>query len=562
MAPRPAKRARPSPSASPDPLNLDERDHEHGESSASHLVSFLTGYADHHSSGSSSGDEEDADGFDIPSEDEDEDDIEDDRDGDDVDGTPTKRAKTGLVGSSTPNNRKTTPRKRKGSQIPTKGRGTTPRKTPNKRKLDPLEILERNILNQQGEGEDGPEGIIRITKSDRYFAFAARSSRTSGNSYSALAKPLSQIQYDQYTASSSTARAALCPPEKFQERYDQWDLELDQGFNLLFYGFGSKRTTINRFAERRLSKRGNVVVINGYFPGLGIRDILNSIEDNLSVPQGIKLSSSASTSTTIERSANRIYSYFLPPETIPSARKKDYPTAKNDLYLIVHNLDSPSLRKPITLSIFSLLASSPRIHIIATFDHLHTPLLFSPSLTNSPPHSYEPGGWDGNIPTSRGYNWIYHNLTTYAPYTTELSYLKLSASSALSLSSSHSGISEEGALQILKSVPPMAARLLKLLLVKQLQNLPPDPAHHVAYPLNQISPIFAVDNDILQSLAKEKFIAREEERYDALIGEYRDHGLVVEAALDSEGRTGRWIWVPLGKAAIERVLETMKEVEV
>ncbi|WWC66668.1 uncharacterized protein I206_100572 [Kwoniella pini CBS 10737] len=557
MPPRPAKRARPSsPSASPDPLAINE---EENEPSASHLVSFLTGYADHHSSGSSSDEEGDHDGFDLHSEDDDDDDddIDVDREGDDdINTTPTKRAKTGLIGNSTPNTRKTTPRKKKGSQTPGKG---TPRKTPNKRKLDPLEILERNILNQD---EEGQEGIIRVSKSDRYFAFSARSSRTSGNSYSALAKPLSQIQYDDYIASSSKARAKLYPPERSEERYDQWELEIQQGFNLLYYGFGSKRTTINRFVEQRLSKRGNVVVINGYFPGLSIRDILNSIEDSLSVPQDIKLSASSSTSTTIERSASRIYSYFLPPEAIPVTRKKDYPVAENDLYLIIHNVDSPSLRKPIALSTLSLLATSPRIHIIATFDHLHTPILFSPSLTNTPSHQYKSEGWDGNIPSSRGFNWIYHNLTTYSPYTTELSYLKLSASSSLSLSSSNNGISEEGALQILKSVPPMAARLLKLLLIKQSQNLPQDPKYHIAYPLNQVSPIFAVDNDILQTLAKEKFIAREEERYDALIGEYRDHGLVVEAAIDSEGRTGRWIWVPLGKAAIERVLATMKEVEV
>ncbi|KAK6905341.1 hypothetical protein I203_106168 [Kwoniella mangroviensis CBS 8507] len=545
MPPRATKRARPSsPSPSPDPIVAEQID---DEPSASHLVSFLTGYADHHSSASSSGDE----GFDAPSDDNDDDDVDVDEE-DDLDGTPTKRAKTGLIGTSTPT-KKGTPRKRTGSKTP--GGGNTPKKTPNKRKLDPLEILEKTE----------EEGIIRVSKSDRYLAYQSRTSRTSGNSYSSLVKPLSQKQYDTYTASSSAAREEIRPPEQFEERYDQWEMELEEGFNLIFYGFGSKRNTINRFVEKRLSKRGEVVVVNGHFPQMGIREILNSIEDNLSVPQNIKLRSSIiNNSSTIERSAHRIYSYFLPPNSIPQAKKKDYPISKNDLYLIIHNLDSTSLRKPISLSVLSLLASSPRIHLIASFDHLRTPLLFSPSLTNTPPHVYGDGSWTGEIPIQRGFNWLYHNLTTYAPYTTELSYLKLSASTHLSLSSSSStsGISEEGALQILKSVPPMAARLLKLLLTKQLSNLPPEPTHHIAYPPNQVSPIFAVDNDILQSLAKEKFIAREEERYDALIGEYRDHGLVVEASLDGEGRTGRWVWVPLGKAAIERVLETMKEVEV
>ncbi|WVR03531.1 hypothetical protein IAU60_000523 [Kwoniella sp. DSM 27419] len=549
MPGRPSKRPRPAsyspevPTHHRDGLDLREDD---DEPSASHLVSFLTGYADHHSSGSSSGD--DRDGFELPSDD-DEEDEEEERDPDEEDEptTPGRRAKTGLVGTST--SRKTTPRKRKGSKTP--GGGVTPRKTPSKKRLDPLEL---EAADQQG--------IIRLSKADRYFVHAGRPQRSSGNSYSLLEQPLSQAQYDRYTSESSEARARLRPPEAYEERYDQWLAELDAGYGLMFYGFGSKRLAVNRFAKSRLASRGHLVVINGHFPQLSIRDMLSSVEDTLSAPQDIPIPAS-SNSNPIERSAHRIYSYFLPLEAIHPSKRKQHAISDKDLYLVMHNIDSPSLRTPRSVSTLSLLASSPRIKIISTFDHLHTPLLFSPSLNNTPPHTYPPGGWTGTPHTDRGFNWIYHNMTTYAPYDLELSYLRLSAASShLSLSSSTSGISEEGALQILRSVPPMAARLLKLLLTKQLSNLPPDAKHHTAYAATQIAPVFAIDNDIMQAAAKEKFIAREEERYDALIGEFRDHGLVVEAQVDPEGRTGRWIWVPLGKAAVERVLETMQEVEV
>ncbi|OCF36182.1 hypothetical protein I316_02054 [Kwoniella heveanensis BCC8398] len=645
---RATKRARPS-SPSPDPIALaaaagtssssrstriksqpkhrpydeeggydDEDDEGHelpheAEASASHLVSFLTGYADHHSSGgSSSGDEldRDRDGFELPSEDDEDDDPDLDLDQEDIDdredgaggpSTPSKRLKSGLIGtstSSTPRKTpKTTPRKQR-----TAGAGSkTPRKTPGKKTAkDRLEELEKNEL----------QGIIRFSRSDRYFVNTSKPSRTSGNSYSALAQPLSQAQYDKYTAHSSAIRDKIRPADFGVERYDQWTAELDGGgFGLMFYGFGSKRTTINRFVKERLAPLGNVVVINGHFPQLSIRDVLSNIEDSLSIPQDIPIPPS-SNATPLDRSAHRIYSYFQspPPPSLSSVspRKRgvkaqvpkatpptSHAISDKDLYLVIHNIDSPSLRSPRSLNILSLLSSSPRIKLIATFDHLHTPLLFSPALNNTPPHDYlnvnndhvDDGLFSSSTtptPTlkssstitapTRGFNWIYHNLTTYAPYDLELSYLRLSASSHLSLSNSNtdgSGISEEGALQILKSVPPMAARLLKLLLVKQLANLPSDPKYHTAYHLssssslsNQASPVFAVDNDILMAAAKEKFIAREEERYDALIGEYRDHGLVVEALLDGEGRTGRWVWVPLGKAAIERILETMSEVEV
>ncbi|KAK8845501.1 hypothetical protein IAR55_006214 [Kwoniella newhampshirensis] len=572
MAPRPTKRRRAASPASPDLTALPtgappDLDHDgDDEPSASHLVSFLTGYHDHHSSGSSSeGEGGDRDGFEQPSDDEEEDD-DADLDLDEEDDaatesrrTPSKRGRTGLVGSSTPKSKGGggTPRRGGGRGSRTPGAsGMTPRKTP-KRKTALEE--EQDLVGLGGGG-----GIIQPSKADAYFLLASRPSRTSGNSYSSLARPLSQKAYDKYTSQSSSSRSTLIPPETFEERYDQWSAELEAGFGLLFYGFGSKRSAINRFVRERLAKQGHCVVINGHFPQLGIRDVLSQIEDTLGVPQEIPVPNNCT--TPVDRSAHRIYAHFLPHDSIPASKRREYPLAKAPLYLVIHNIDSPSLRSPKALSILSLLASSPLIRLIATYDHLHTPLIFSSTLTNSPPHSIAPGEWKGTPPPSRGFNWLHHNLTTYAPYTLELSYLRLSASAtSLSLSAAGgagNGISEEGALQILRSVPPMAARLLKLLLTRQLANLPPTPIHHTAHPAAQIAPIFAVDNDVLQGMAKDKFVAREPERYEALIGEYRDHGLVVEAGLDGEGRTGRWVWVPLGKAAVERVLETMKEVEV
>jgi origin recognition complex subunit 2 len=108
----------------------------------------------------------------------------------------------------------------------------------------------------------------------------------------------------------------------------------------------------------------------------------------------------------------------------------------------------------------------------------------------------------------------------------------------------------------------MALRLLKLLIQRQVASLPPDIAAQAAFPANPIAPVCAVDNDLLQTQAREKFIAREEERYNALMGEFKDHGLVTEALQDEDGRQGRWVWIPLGKAALERVVAEMGNVEV
>lgn len=511
---------------------------EDEEASASHLVSFLTGYDDRHHSDNEHGssDEDRQEGS--------EDDFDDDVDGDedpDEEATPTKRAKTGLVGTSTPRSIRSTP---------SKSRRTTPRKPATPSRMP----------------QEGDPGFVRPTRSDAYFFSTSRSSKTSGNSYSALVKPLSQAQYERYASKARSSGKSREVVEQLQEdyarRFDQWEAELEEGFNLLTYGFGSKRRVLNRFVKERLSRRGNCVVVNGHFPGTNIRDVLGQIEDTLGIPQHVPIPTSAT--TPLEKLAYRIYGYFLPATAIHASVREEWSTADAPLYLVLHNIDSPGLRSARSLNILGLLASNPNIHLVASFDHLHTPLLFPASTCHAAPHSYVKGGYTGTPLASRGYNWIYHNVTTFDDYDLELTYQRLSASSTLGgITSSHtSGISEEGALQILKSVPPMALRLFKLLLTKQLGALPPDSSSHTAHPAAQVAPVFAIDNDILQRLSREKFIAREEERYNALMGEFKDHGLVVEAQGDAEGRTGRWNWVPLGKAALERVLGTMTEVEV
>jgi len=517
-----------------------DTDDPNPEASASHLVSFLTGYDDraHDDDGDEDENEEDGDGGEDASDDEKMDDADAD-----VHATPTKRAKQGLVGSAGRSTPRSTP--------------TKPRKTPTPREVKP---------RTESHEPDGA-GFIRPSKSDAYFSSNTRSSRTSGNSYSALVKPLSQAQYESYASSARSKGKSKAVVSELQDRLElrfaQWEMELAEGFNLLLYGFGSKRRLLNRFVTERLSSRGHCVVVNGHFPQMGIREVLSQIEDTLSIPQDIPVPPSAT--TPLDRAVHRIYSFFLPAFALPTAKRKGQPKATASLYLVLHNIDSPTLRTPRSLAVLSLLASSPNIHVIASFDHIHTPLLFSAPLTNNPPHTYAPGSWTGTPPPARGFNWVYHNATTYDDYELELTYQRLSASSS-SLggitSTSTGGISEEGALQILRSVPPMAMRLLKLLLTKQLASLPPQPIHHTAHPGSATAPVFAIENDILQTLSREKFIAREEERYTALMGEFKDHGLVVEAGLDGDGRTGRWVWVPLGKAAIERVLQTMGEVEV
>lgn len=45
-----------------------------------------------------------------------------------------------------------------------------------------------------------------------------------------------------------------------------------EGFNLLLYGFGSKRQIINDF-KTSLLENESVLVVNGFFPGLTLKEV-------------------------------------------------------------------------------------------------------------------------------------------------------------------------------------------------------------------------------------------------------------------------------------------------
>lgn len=523
--PAPARKRARKATSTPPPESEASTSAAAPEATASHLVSFLTGYAER------AADDSDSDGEGSGSGSDGDQDEPDDFDDEDED--PRTPKKVGLVG---------TPSRRKGR---TPGStATTPRKprTPGTaRKAKPV----------LGPGD---EGYIRGSRADTYFLAAARGNKTSGRSYAALATPLSQAEYEA-TANGARGSTQLIQDalETTEAYFPQWEAELDAGFNLLLYGYGSKRRLVNRFVKR-LAKRGHCSVVNGYFPGLNLRDVLSSLEDNLAIPDAPAPPGAAP----LDRAAHRLYAHFSAEGVRP-------------LFLVLHNIDAPALKVSKALAVLSLLACSPGIHIIATFDHVNTPLLFSATASATPPHPWRKARSSRSrkdkdvyvpVPATRGFNWVYHSVATYDDYDVELSYARLSATAIGALGQGGAaGVSEEGALQILRSVPPMAARLLKLILSRQIAALPPDPSMHAAHPTSQTAPAFAMDVDLIQKTARDRFIAREEDRFNALLGEFRDHGLVVVAELDGEGRTGRWAWVPLGKSAIERILEEMKDIE-
>lgn len=189
-----------------------------------------------------------------------------------------------------------------------------------------------------------------------------------------------------------------------------------EGFNILVYGLGSKRYLLDDFRLKSLSGK-NVVVVNGYFPGLTMKEIFNSLTDGI-------LEYSGNFSGTIEQLE------FIEQEFI---------RGRNEAYIILNNMDGPSLQFGREQEVLARLAAVSGLHVIASIDHINTPLCkysLNISLGGIVKFSYFSSVWDQRKLSQSKF--VFFDCTTFAPYSEEISYensLLVQQSSTLGLAS-------------------------------------------------------------------------------------------------------------------------------
>ncbi|KDR72607.1 hypothetical protein GALMADRAFT_252756 [Galerina marginata CBS 339.88] len=400
---------------------------------------------------------------------------------------------------------------------------------------------------QKGKGKARyPEEsqIIVQTAFDAYFTYNKPGRvQTSSNVYSQLVLPLSSEEYANAIGAASKGikpvESSLLKDGNMDITFSRYICELTEGFNIICYGLGSKRRLLNQFATDYCSKRGHVVVANGFQPDFNIKDLLVSIE-GIPAIQCLNLPSGS-----VDKQARRIHDVFAEP------------SQKTHLYIIVHNIDAAPFRAAKAKSILALLAHNPRIHVIASIDHINAPLLWSSSET----FSRKPGVIAKDSVPSRGFAWLWHDMTTLLSYDFELAFADRS-----SLSGAHTGgarrkadalaaqnataMSETAASHILASVTQKAQKLFALLGNNQLQAIEGADAT-VSNDLQQ----FGMGYDVLFSTARDNFIATSDTALRSLLGEFRDHNLVVSAQATTGG--GEILWIPLRKERLENVLRSL-----
>ncbi|XP_063788925.1 origin recognition complex subunit 2 [Pseudophryne corroboree] len=331
------------------------------------------------------------------------------------------------------------------SQTPSKG-AQTPGKTPSKKGKK-----KSNLVEEYFEAHSSS----KVITSDRTL----QKLQTPKLDQETLRKLL-----DQYPSAFADDLRSL--NDKHEALFYKWMLQLHLGFNIILFGLGSKRNLIEKF-RTSLLKDSLHIVINGFFPSITIKSILNSITDEALGHSG---------------------TFRSPLDQVNFIVQKHQDDPSLELYLLIHNLDSHMLRGDKSQQILGQLASIPSIHLIASIDHINAPLM-----------------WDQSKQSL--YNWLWYETTTYSPYIEETSYensLLVKRSGALVLSS---------LTHVLRSLTPNARGIFRLLAEYQLANKDNPSYTGLSF------------QDFYQQ-CREAFLVNSDLTLRAQLTEFRDHKLI------------------------------------
>lgn len=168
-----------------------------------------------------------------------------------------------------------------------------------------------------------------------------------------------RLQHDQLfkllstiTLSKAHETAIADMNKEYTQHFAKWMFILDEGFNILLYGLGSKRMLLETFHQTVLAEQ-HVLVVNGFFPGLTIKEIVGYIANDL-----LEL-------TEVHRNLH---------ECVDAIDKDLKENREIHIFLIINNIDGTMLRNHNAQLILSRLANIEQIHLIASMDHINAPL--------------------------------------------------------------------------------------------------------------------------------------------------------------------------------------------
>ncbi|XP_012058884.1 PREDICTED: origin recognition complex subunit 2 [Atta cephalotes] len=272
--------------------------------------------------------------------------------------------------------------------------------------------------------------------------------------------------------------------------FPMWQFILEEGYSLLLHGVGSKRNLINDF-HNEIIEDYPTLVINGFFPSLTLKDILDNIIIDL-----LDLNCPTNLNDCLELI-----------ETVMGDNPDDR------LYLLIHNIDGVMLRSNKAQNILASLAAIPNIHILASVDHINAPLL-----------------WD-HVKCAK-FNFYWWDATTLLPYQAETSYessLLVQQSSGLMLSSLQN---------VFLSLTSNARAIYLILVEYQLSN---SSSNFTGMPFRD-----------LYRAAREQFLVSSDLTLRAQLTEFIDHKLLrIKRTVDG----AEHLTIPLDKSLLKQFME-------
>ncbi|NXM71606.1 ORC2 protein, partial [Serilophus lunatus] len=284
--------------------------------------------------------------------------------------------------------------------------------------------------------------------------------------------------------------------QQYESLFSKWMLQLHLGFNIVLYGLGSKRDLLEKFRTSLLQDSVHLVV-NGYFPSITVRSILNSITEEV---------------------LEHIGTFRSPLDQLEFIAKRFKEDSSLELYVLIHNLDSQMLRGERSQQILAQLSSLPSIYLIASVDHINAPLMWDQAKLSL-------------------YNWLWYETTTFSPYVEETSYensLLVQQSGSLALSS---------LTHVLRSLTPNARGIFRLLAQYQLEK-----KDNPSYPGLSFQ-------DFYQQ-CREAFLVNSDLTLRAQLTEFRDHKLI----RTKRGADGvEYLLIPVDDSTLTDFLENKDE---
>ncbi|XP_018351824.1 PREDICTED: origin recognition complex subunit 2 isoform X2 [Trachymyrmex septentrionalis] len=333
-------------------------------------------------------------------------------------------------------------------------------------------------------------------QTDEYFASQSEKTVTSDHTLERLKntrlteESLGKLLINQSHISTTHKKRICSLTENCRSFFPMWQFILEEGYSLLLHGVGSKRNLINDF-HNEIIKDHPTLVINGFFPSLTLKDILDNIIMDL-----LDLNCPTNLNDCLELI-----------ETVMGDNPDDR------LYLLIHNIDGVMLRSNKAQNILASLATIPNIHILASVDHINAPLL-----------------WD-HVKRSK-FNFYWWDATTLLPYQAETSYessLLVQQSSGLALSSLQN---------VFLSLTSNARAIYLILVEYQLSN---SNRNFTGMPFKD-----------LYRTAREQFLVSSDLTLRAQLTEFIDHKLLrIKRTVDG----AEHLTIPLDKSLLKQFIE-------